>query len=204
MMANIYDMADTWNAGGTTFTAIKMNVTDTASATGSLLMDLQVGSASMFAVEKSGNLLGPLSWIIAPATAGNGSLNLRARNDSTRTGLDISASGQQFSYFIASSSNPYMRLGTTALDLRSGVALNWAAGSDVNTLDIGLKRIAAGVLGITNGGSGAGALQFTEQTAPAAGSTNTVRLYAEDNGSGKTRLMAIFPTGAAQQVAIEP
>jgi hypothetical protein len=31
-----------------------------------------------------------------------------------------------------------------------------------------------------------------------------VRIYAEDNGSGKTRLMAKFPTGAAVQIAIEP
>jgi len=49
---NIYDMADTWNAGGTTFTAIKMNVTDTASAAGSLLLDLQVGGTSRFSVSK--------------------------------------------------------------------------------------------------------------------------------------------------------
>lgn len=33
---------------------------------------------------------------------------------------------------------------------------------------------------------------------------NAVVLYAIDNGSGKTRLMARFPTGAAQQIAIEP
>lgn len=51
---------------------------------------------------------------------------------------------------------------------------------------------------------GANYNQFTEMTAPAAGATNTVRIYAEDNGAGKTRLMAIFPTGAAQQIAIEP
>jgi hypothetical protein len=43
-----------------------------------------------------------------------------------------------------------------------------------------------------------------EITAPAAPSANTVRIYAEDNGAGKTRLMALFPTGAAQQLAIEP
>lgn len=51
---NIYDMVDTWNAGATTFTAIKMNVTDTASASGSLLLDLQVGGVSVFRVAKSG------------------------------------------------------------------------------------------------------------------------------------------------------
>jgi hypothetical protein len=49
-MANIYDMSDTWNDGVTTFTAIKMNVTDTASASGSLLMDLQVNGASQFKI----------------------------------------------------------------------------------------------------------------------------------------------------------
>ena len=53
-MANIFDMSDAWNDGGTTFTAIKMDVTDTASASGSLLMDLQVGSTSQFSVSKGG------------------------------------------------------------------------------------------------------------------------------------------------------
>jgi len=41
---NIYDLVDTWNAGATTFTAVKMNVTDTASAAGSLLIDLQTNT----------------------------------------------------------------------------------------------------------------------------------------------------------------
>jgi hypothetical protein len=52
--AYLYDLTDTWNAGATTFTAIKMNVTDTASASGSLLMDLQVGGSSRFSVTKGG------------------------------------------------------------------------------------------------------------------------------------------------------
>lgn len=51
---NIFDLTDTWNAGATTFTAIKMNVTDTASAAGSLLIDLQVGGVSQFSVTKAG------------------------------------------------------------------------------------------------------------------------------------------------------
>ena len=54
--AYLYDLTDTWNAGGTTFNAIKMNVTDTASAAGSLLMDLQVGGVSQFSVTKDGAL----------------------------------------------------------------------------------------------------------------------------------------------------
>jgi hypothetical protein len=51
---NIYALVDTWNAGGTTFTGIGLNVTDTASAAGSMLIDLQVGGASQFKVTKAG------------------------------------------------------------------------------------------------------------------------------------------------------
>lgn len=66
---NIYALTDTWNAGGTTFTAIKMNVTDTASASGSLLLDLQVGGTSVARITKTGtlNLLGGTANEIAAA-----------------------------------------------------------------------------------------------------------------------------------------
>jgi hypothetical protein len=47
-------------------------------------------------------------------------------------------------------------------------------------------------------------MQMSEMTAPAAPAADGVRIYAVDNGSGKTRLMALFATGAAQQIAIEP
>ena len=46
-------------------------------------------------------------------------------------------------------------------------------------------------------------LEMLEVTDPTAGAANSVRLYAEDNGSGKTRLMMRFATGAAQQIGIE-
>lgn len=52
-MADIFDMADTWNAGGTTFTAIKMDATDTASAAGSMLMNLLKGGVSQLSVGKN-------------------------------------------------------------------------------------------------------------------------------------------------------
>ena len=47
-------------------------------------------------------------------------------------------------------------------------------------------------------------IEVDEISAPGGGAANTCRIYAEDNGAGKTRLMAIFNTGAAQQIAIEP
>jgi hypothetical protein len=51
---------------------------------------------------------------------------------------------------------------------------------------------------------GEGAMTLKEMTAPGAGAANTCRIYAVDNGSGKTQLMAQFATGSAVQLAIEP
>jgi hypothetical protein len=51
---------------------------------------------------------------------------------------------------------------------------------------------------------GMGAITLKEMTAPAAPAADNVVIYAEDNGAGKTRLMALFNTGAAQQIAIQP
>lgn len=47
-------------------------------------------------------------------------------------------------------------------------------------------------------------IELPEITAPGAPGSNRVRIYAVDNGSAKTQLMAIFPTGAAQELEIEP
>lgn len=50
------DISGTWNTSGTP-TAIKLNVTDTASNASSLLMDLQVGGSSKFKVDKDGGIV---------------------------------------------------------------------------------------------------------------------------------------------------
>lgn len=55
-MANIYDMTDTWDNGATTFTAIKMDVSDSASAANSLLLDLKVDGVTKASIDKAGNL----------------------------------------------------------------------------------------------------------------------------------------------------
>lgn len=91
---------------------------------------------------------------------------------------------------------------TSALQMASAVLVGW--GSSYSSMDVAFGRNADGVVEVNNGSTGGGALQFIEMTAPAAPATNAVRIFAEDNGSGKTRLMARFATGAVQQLAIEP
>lgn len=50
----VFDMTQTWNAGAQAFTGLKLNVTDTASASSSMLFDAQAGSVSQFYVRKNG------------------------------------------------------------------------------------------------------------------------------------------------------
>ena len=59
-------------------------------------------------------------------------------------------------------------------------------------------RFTSGGLAVT------GYIAGAEQTAPSAPGANGYRIFAQDNGAGKTQLMVIFATGAAQQIAIEP
>lgn len=93
--------------------------------------------------------------------------------------------------------------------------LAWTSGDTNAAVDVALFREAAGQAKVTDGGSNYRDLklrnliqteysQLTEMTAPAAPAANSVRIYAEDNGAGKTRLMALFATGSAVQLGIEP
>lgn len=50
------DIAASWNNSAIAFAAIKANITDIASASGSLLADLQVGGTSRFKVDKAGSV----------------------------------------------------------------------------------------------------------------------------------------------------
>ena len=46
--------------------------------------------------------------------------------------------------------------------------------------------------------------ELHEVTAPAAPAANRARVFVEDDGAGKTRVMVRFATGATQQIAIQP
>lgn len=104
----------------------------------------------------------------------------------------------------------YGYFGFNGMKVKNNSFIGFAsASSSVNASsaspDTAFYRTAAGIMAVRGSNTSTGAaIEFIEQTAPSAGASNTVRIYAEDNGSGKTRLMALFPTGAAQQIAIEP
>jgi len=66
-----------------------------------------------------------------------------------------------------------------------------SAGDEVYVGDTGLPLRAQ-----------SGIIVLPEATAP-AGAGNIAKVFCQDNGAGKTQLMVIFPSGVAQQLAIE-
>lgn len=154
-------ITQTWNASGTTFMPMSIDITNTASSSNSRPFRIRVGGSSVFDVSREGNL----SIESGAVTAGANGITLNNSRDLAFVGSFVGR-------------------------------VKWS--------DVGLSRSAAGILNVDNASTGAAALEFREQTAPSAAAANAVRIYAQDNGAGKTQLMAIFATGAAQQIAIEP
>jgi hypothetical protein len=114
---------------------------------------------------------------------------------------------QSFLQLGTLSSNYFRSISGTATNFNGvlGATSLGVTSSPSASADVLLTREAAGVLGVRGTSTSVGAaLSFIEQTAPASPAANIVRIYAEDNGAGKTRLMALFATGVAQQIAIEP
>lgn len=240
------DVAQTWNAAGVTFTGWKLNVTDTASASASLLADYQVGGVSKFSVDKSGNMVssaaGSLSSLIMAKAYISGSSGFIFKIGFTNSSsFDISYDGT--SWTMPSGTRlvaPIVRAGTAAtgasLNCDAANVLNIRDSTNAQTLRVSgthtdASNYVRASLGATSttvtlaaetAGTGAdnvpvvitpagtsqievgNGVQFTEMTAPSAPAANKVILYAQDNGAGKTQLMALFSSGAAQQVAIEP
>lgn len=72
-MADIFNFTDTWNSGATTFNAIKVDVTDTASDAASLLLNLSVGGSVKASVRKDGHIV-CATEAIGGATIGSNAL----------------------------------------------------------------------------------------------------------------------------------
>ncbi len=106
--------------------------------------------------------------------------------------VDSSGLPSATSIIIASGSNSVQTVGSTA-------NIYFGRGSDV--VLVGMPT--AKVLQLSDSLGGGVTLNMTEMTAPASPSANQVTIYAEDNGVGKTRLMALFPTGVAIPLATE-
>lgn len=129
----------TWNAGAITFTAFKINVTATASAAASLLLDLQVASASKFNVDKLGNV----------NFASGAQLSLPGSGYILTTGT--------FGAIVQNAGSTLTtRLYADAFRLSANSFLAWTSTNDAGTgnEDVVLRRDAANTLALRNGATG--------------------------------------------------
>jgi len=206
--APLLDLAQTWNAGAVTFTGVKLNVTDTASAAASNLLDLQVGGVSKFAVSKAGALTIPSTatlnttaaqFPLGSVVAGNapGITFLTATN----MGLGANASN------LAVWAGGIIAQNYNATNLESRLASDWlfswsSATTNNATADLVLRRDAANTLAQRNGTS---AQMFRVYGTSDASATNyerakigwvgsTFYVGTEQGGTGTARAME-FQTG---------
>lgn len=94
-----------------------------------------------------------------------------------------------------------------SVSIATNSAEHWMVNASGNLNPVGSKGIGSGAAPVSEVVSGTlaltGYIEGTEQVAPSAPAANKFRLFAQDNGAGKTQLMVQFATGVAIQLAIE-
>lgn len=174
----VFDMTQTWNSGAVTFSGLKLNVTDTASASGSLLMDLQVGGSSKFNIRKDGLIT------MADSTITWGG-----------TGLSITR-GSGLNFILGSMS----AVGQNGISIGNGNSLAFTASSNPQTSqDAFLLRDAANTLALANGTNAQTFNVYNTSTSSNANyergsfkwNTNVFDIGVEAGGTGTIRTMRL-------------
>ena len=144
-MSYIYDLTDTWNAGGTTFNGIKLNVTDSASAVSSKLVTLQTNGTEHFSVTKAG--VGYVSGNLGVGTS-SPTVKLDVNGDAAFGSTIITGSG-------ASTGDVRLELGGNRSSAGNAfIDFHALAGQDYNGRVLRTSG-ANGSFEITNAGTGA-------------------------------------------------
>ena len=153
-------------------------------------------------------------FVIGGATATDASLDLLARSTAGLAKIDFGVIGDDADYASriirdtgANGLLSIVNKGTGNLQLYTNNILRWLLGGSTghllaqtdNTHDIG----ASGANRPRNTFI-SGYHELAEIAAPGVSATNGARIYAVDNGAGKTQLVVIFQSGAAQVLATEP
>lgn len=173
------DMTQTWNSSGVTFTGIKTNVTDTASATQSSLMDLQTAGTSQFFARKDG-------WVAA------GGVGFGATNFEVFTSGQMTRTGGNRNVIL-------LAIAGAGLNLGSGNTINWSSGLPGFTAgDLVLWRDAAATLQLGTDAATATAQAIKAHDGVGADKAGADLILAGGNPTGTgTGSKLIFKTTAA-------
>lgn len=173
---NMIDLAGTWNTSGTP-TAIKLNVTNTASNAASMLMDLQVGGSSIFKVLATGSstLAGSLTGTVIIGTSAlqsNGYLDIH-------TDSAIVYMGSSSDLIVKRKAAATLQMGADAAGVTNQI---FTAANRITSDGVGANlTIAAG-----NGrGAAGGSLILSTFTTAGAGTAGTLtsRLTIDTSGN---------------------
>lgn len=131
----------TWNNGAIPFTGALINITDTASASGSKLLDLQVSGTSKFSVDKTGKI------------AGEGSL-LSNINASQIAGRTVAATGPTVGQFLGWNTTtaqwePTSAAGTGIAYVGGGTGLTGGPITTVGSLKVDVGTTANKIMQLT-------------------------------------------------------
>ena len=186
---SMVNLAGTWNTSGTP-TAIKLNVTDTASNSASLLLDLQIGGASKFKIRKDGLL------IIGDVTNG-GAYGFPTAGAFQAFGTDSQCSFQSLIFGVS---------------VRSGGYFAWASSSSSASAstDTALFRDAAGILAQRNAANAQTLRVYNTYTDASnyergvfdwTTSANVLTIGTQNAGTGSARAIS-FLVGGTQKLII--
>jgi hypothetical protein len=175
----VLNATQTWSNSSATFTAVKLNVTDSNSASGSLLMDLQVGTVPQFNVRKDGYVYAT-GGIIALGSGGGGPIFIAtvagAVGYNMASGLGVGWTSSPTNA-ITTADTIITRRGIAnlrfgAADAASPVAQTLSVQSIVGGIstDASAAAYPFKITGAQGTGTGAGGSVII-QTAPAAGSS---------------------------------
>lgn len=190
---SMVNLAGTWNTSGTP-TAIKLNVTDTASNASSLLMDLQVGGTSRFKVDKGGAITVPGGSSASPAISigsGVGLYNNAGNILEFYLGGTLAIRMSANGFFYATSAG-HVELSTSGF-------LNWVNGTAGSaSTDLALYRDAAGILAQRNGVNAQTLRVYNTYTDASNNeylsldwSSNIATIEPKANGTGTARTLRI-------------
>lgn len=144
-------ITQTWNNAPTTFSGILSNITDTASAANSKLIDLQVGGISKFNVDKSGNMTFAGNFITADTNIELGSVAVPT--DVTANGGGITLHGTTDKTIIWDNTNSNWT-SNQSLNLSSGLAYKINNVSILNATTLGTSVISSSLTSLGTIGTG--------------------------------------------------
>ena len=179
--AAVADLVAVWNNVATTFSGIKLDVTDTASAAGSFLLNLLVGGAARFQVTKAGAVTAASSIRSTSSSAGvgyaTGAGGAQTQSGTRTTGVTLNAICGQITLVagtIAGHEADEFVLTNSAIGADDVVVVSIKSGLAAGTA----KYYRVGVTAVATGSCTISVGNIDNGTIPAAGSDTPVLSFA--------------------------